>query len=66
MHHGDFLALVLGDRAEESFRQTMPISQGDLRIFFSNALVAGITGLALVMLFWPLISQMIARPRGRH
>jgi putative tricarboxylic transport membrane protein len=60
------LALVLGDRAEDSFRQAMLISQGDLSIFFSNALVGGITGLALVMLSWPLISQMIARLRGRH
>ena len=58
------LALVLGDRAEDSFRQAMLISQGDLGIFFSNALVGGITALALVMLFWPLISQAIARLRG--
>jgi putative tricarboxylic transport membrane protein len=59
------LALVLGDRAEDSFRQAMLISQGDLGIFFSNALVGGITALALVMLFWPLISQALARLRGR-
>jgi len=59
------LALVLGDRAEDSFRQAMLISQGDLGIFFSNALVGGITALALAMLFWPLISQAIARLRGR-
>src|SRR6476646_10246453 len=32
------LALVLGDRAEDSFRQWMLIAQGDMRIFFSNAL----------------------------
>ena len=38
------LALVLGDRAEDSFRQSMLISQGDMGIFFSNALVGGITG----------------------
>ena len=60
------LALVLGDRAEDGFRQAMLISQGDLRIFFSNALVGGITGLALVMLFRPLPSQMIARLRATH
>jgi len=58
------LALVLGDRAEDSFRQTMLISQGDLRIFYSNWLVGGISGLALVMLFWPLLSRVIARLRG--
>ena len=58
------LALVLGDRAEDSFRQTMLISQGDMRIFYSNWLVGGITALALVMLFWPLLSRVIGKLRG--
>ena len=59
------LALVLGDRAEDSFRQSMLIAQGDMRVFFSNGLVGGITALALVMLFWPLISLIRAKYRGR-
>jgi len=59
------LALVLGDRAEDSFRQAMLIAQGDLRIFFSNALVGSITALSLAMLFWPLISRVLARARGK-
>ena len=59
------LALVLGDRAEDSFRQSMLISQGDLSVFFSNWLVGSITALALVMLFWPLISRALARLRAR-
>src|SRR6187401_2017467 len=58
------LALVLGDRAEDSFRQSMLLSQGDLRIFFENGLVGGITALSLVMLFWPLVSKLVARLRG--
>jgi len=58
------LALVLGDRAEDSFRQTMLISQGDMRIFYSNWLVGCITALALAMLFWPLISRLVAKLRG--
>ncbi len=58
------LALVLGDRAEDSFRQSMLISQGDMRIFFSNGLVGGITGLALLMLVWPLLSRLVARVRS--
>ena len=58
------LALVLGDRAEDSFRQSMIISQGDVRVFFSNWLVGGITALALLMLFWPLISRGLARVRA--
>ncbi len=59
------LALVLGDRAEDSFRQAMLIAQGDLRIFFSNALVGSITALSLAMLFWPLISLLRRRWRVR-
>ena len=51
------LALVLGDRAEASFRQSMLLSQGDLSIFFSNLLVGSLTGLSLLLLFWPLISS---------
>jgi putative tricarboxylic transport membrane protein len=54
------LALVLGDKAEDSFRQAMLVSQGDVTIMFSNALVGGITTLALVLLFWPLISKVLA------
>ena len=49
------LSLVLGDRAEASFRQTMMGSRGDLTIFWSNALVGTITTLALIMLFWPAL-----------
>ena len=58
------LALVLGDRAEDSFRQAMLMAQGDLSVFFSNGLVGSITTLALVLLFWPLIARLIARLRG--
>ncbi|MDQ0568360.1 putative tricarboxylic transport membrane protein [Variovorax paradoxus] len=54
------LALVLGDKAEDSFRQAMLVSQGDVMIMFSNPLVGGITTLALVLLFWPLISKALA------
>ena len=58
------LAIVLGDRAEASFRQAMLVSQGDMSVFFSNTLVGSLTGLALVLLFWPLASFAIARLRG--
>jgi putative tricarboxylic transport membrane protein len=58
------LAIVLGDGTEAAFRQAMLVSQGDMSIFFSNALVGGMTGLALLLLFWPLISWAYAkRPR---
>ena len=59
------LALVLGDKAEDSFRQAMLVSQGDVTIMWSNALVGSITTLALLMLFWPLISKAIGVMRPR-
>jgi len=57
------LAIVLGDRAEASFRQAMLVSQGDMAVFFSNSLVGSIAGLALFLLFWPLLSLLIAKLR---
>jgi putative tricarboxylic transport membrane protein len=59
------LALVLGDMAESSFRQSMLLSNGSLSIFWSNGLVASITGLAMLMLFWPLISRGLGAIRRR-
>jgi putative tricarboxylic transport membrane protein len=59
------LALVLGDNAENGFRQSMLISAGDMRIFYSNSLVGGMTTLALILLFWPLISLAIGKLRGK-
>jgi putative tricarboxylic transport membrane protein len=55
------LALVLGDRAEDSFRQAMLLSQGSLNIFFSNYLVGAITALAIILLLWPMLSKLIAK-----
>ena len=57
------LALVLGDQAESAFRQAMLMSQGDMSIFFSNALVSSIMALGLLMLFWPVLAKMKARLR---
>ena len=57
------LAIVLGDRAEASFRQAMLVSQGEMGVFFSNGLVGSLTGLALFLLFWPLVSAAIERFR---
>jgi len=58
------LALVLGDKAESSFRQAMLGSGGELSIFWSNWLVGSITALSMIMLFWPLISKLIGKIRG--
>ncbi|HSS28957.1 MAG TPA: tripartite tricarboxylate transporter permease [Usitatibacter sp.] len=60
------LALVLGDNAENAFRQSMLDSQGDMRIFYSNGLVGSITTLALLLLFWPLISMGLDILRGKR
>jgi putative tricarboxylic transport membrane protein len=59
------LAIVLGDNAESAFRQSMLMSQGEMGILFANPLVGTMTTLALILLFWPLISFVVARLRGR-
>ena len=55
------LAIVLGDRAEEAFRQSLLISQGSLGVFWSNGLVSTIMILGLIALFWPLLSNLYGR-----
>jgi putative tricarboxylic transport membrane protein len=59
------LALVLGDRAEDAFRQSMLSSQGSLTIFYGNGLVGTITTIALAMLFWSPVSAAIAKLRNK-
>ncbi len=51
------LALVLGDMAESSFRQSMLISSGSIGVFWSNPLCGSIATLGLLLLIWPLISK---------
>ena len=58
------LALVLGDRAEASFRQAMLVSQGELGVFFANGLVGSLTALALTLLFWPMLAAAWAGMRA--
>ncbi len=55
------LAIVLGDKAEEAFRQSLLGSQGNLGVFFSNQLVSTIMILGLLALFWPLISDGLSK-----
>lgn len=59
------LAIVLGDKAEEAFRQALLGSQGSLGVFFSNSLVGTIMTLGLIALFWHLISNGWARLSSR-
>ena len=58
------LAIVLGDKAEEAFRQSLLASQGGLGVFFSTKLVSTIMVLGLIALFWPLIQQFWSRLRS--
>ncbi|HEY6773367.1 MAG TPA: tripartite tricarboxylate transporter permease, partial [Oxalicibacterium sp.] len=55
------LAMVLGDRAEDAFRQTMMLSHGGMSILWSNYLVGTISTLALLTLFWPIISRILPK-----
>jgi TctA family transporter len=59
------LALVLGDRAEDSFRQSMLLSQGELGIFYANPLVGSLTTLAIALLIWPVLGALWDKVRGR-
>jgi putative tricarboxylic transport membrane protein len=58
------LAIVLGDKAEESFRQAMLSSQGGLSIFWANWLVGSIMTLGLFLLLWPIFTWMMDRRRN--
>jgi putative tricarboxylic transport membrane protein len=55
------LAIVLGDKAEEAFRQSLLISQGSIGVFWSNGLVSTIMALGLIALFWPFLSNLKGR-----
>lgn len=57
------LAMVIGDKAEDAFRQSMIMSKGSLTIFWSNPLVTGLMLLGLVLLFWPLLGALRQRLR---
>jgi putative tricarboxylic transport membrane protein len=54
------LAIVLGDKAEEAFRQALLGSQGSLGVFWSNWLVASIMTLGMVLLLWPVLGWLRA------
>ncbi len=58
------LAIVLGDKAEEAFRQSLLISQGSIGVFWSNPLVSTIMVLGLIALFWPIIANLRGRLIG--
>lgn len=59
------LAMVLGDKAEDAFRQSMMMSGGELSIFWSNGLVASLMTLGVFLLVSPAIFWGIGKLRSR-
>ena len=55
------LALVLGDRAEENFRNAIKGSQGNLSAFFSSGIAATLTTLGIALMVWPIISKFFSK-----
>ena len=59
------LAMVLGDKTEDAFRQSMLLSRGSLGIFWSNWLAGTMITAAIVLAVWPLVALCLERARGR-
>ena len=55
------LAIVIGDKAEDAFRQSMLMSKGSVGIFFANGLVATMMVLGLLLLLAPLWLSLMER-----
>ncbi|KAB0265553.1 tripartite tricarboxylate transporter permease [Microvirga brassicacearum] len=55
------LAMVLGDKAEDAFRQSMIMSKGSLSIFWSNGLVGTLITLGMLLAVWPLVAAAAGR-----
>jgi putative tricarboxylic transport membrane protein len=60
------LALVLGDMAESSFRQSMLLSQGEVSIFFGNWLVGSLMAVSIFLLLVPMWSGLKNMLRRRE
>lgn len=58
------LAMVIGDKAEDAFRQSMIFSQGSLSIFWSNPLVSTLMTIGLALLVLPVVGSIARRLRG--
>jgi TctA family transporter len=53
------LAIVIGDKAEDAFRQSMLMSQGSLGIFFNNALVSTLVAMGFALLVVPPLLRLV-------
>ena len=52
------IGLILGPLAEEHFRRTMSITQGDASVFFTDPLSAGILAIAAIVFIAPLVVKL--------
>jgi putative tricarboxylic transport membrane protein len=59
------LAIVIGDKAEDAFRQSMLMSKGSLGIFFAKPLVTTLILLGAALLLMPTIWRTIGRMMPR-
>jgi putative tricarboxylic transport membrane protein len=55
------LAMVIGDKAEDAFKQSMLLSQGSLGVLWQNWLVGTLTTVAILFLLWPLVAMLLSR-----
>jgi putative tricarboxylic transport membrane protein len=60
------LAMVLGDRTEEAFRQSLLLSRGDLSIFWASPISATLAVLSASLIVLPLLARMRRRLAGRN
>jgi putative tricarboxylic transport membrane protein len=59
------LAFVLGRMAEESVRQSLVLSRGDLLVFFKHPISSAAIIIAGIMIFYPLIWGLLKKTTGR-
>jgi TctA family transporter len=59
------LAMVLGDRAEEAFRQSLLLSRGDLSIFWGSRISATLMVISALLIALPLLARLRRRLAGQ-
>ena len=57
------LAIVIGDKAEDAFRQSMLMSRGSLSIFVGNPLVGTLMAMGAALLIVPPLFRLVTKPR---
>jgi TctA family transporter len=59
------LAMVLGDRAEEAFRQSLLLSRGDMSIFWGSKISATLMVISTLLIALPLLARLRRRLAGQ-